>query len=127
MTSGADDCSIAYFLMRQRGALRLHCNACGHDDRWGSQLIARAVGRRGLGAKLDDLIRRLKCSQCNSDNLRADQRGDDHGFACMHHLPEPERWAAFDIWLDRVLGPPDPPSGPGLDGRAALGEGSARG
>ena len=114
MTAASDDTTIAYFLMRRRGALVIRCNACGHDDRWGSEFIARAAGRRGLGAKLDDLTARLKCSQCDSGDLRVAVRGDDHGFACLHYLDEAERWAEFERWLDRVLGPAGQPQTRGV-------------
>ena len=114
MTAASDDTTIAYFLMRRRGALAIRCHACGHKDRWGSAFIARAVGRRGLGAKTDDLIDRLKCAQCDSDDMRAAVTVDPHGFACMNHLGDAQRWAAFEGWLDTLLGPAGSPAARGV-------------
>ena len=104
MRDPPDAPTLEHFLSRQRGALEIRCQGCGHEDVWDSAFLAMRVGRQGMLASPAALIAKLRCAQCDGRALDAGALVDSNGFACMNYLTDEARRAAFSAWLDKLLG-----------------------
>ncbi len=102
-------------MLVRRVGLRIRCG-CGHQDTLDPKMIALRVGRRGLGARVVDFCRRLRCAQCDGSDLVALEIGCPGFFPSMNHDGEPGRRRAFLAALDEWLGPAGRPAVSGVIG-----------